>query len=213
MTSGRKTLVFDFGNVLVNLDFKRHFESFNKIFSGNWALDDYPLSIVNAYKKYEKGLISDDDFILAFQELNRNADPNDIINAWNSLIGEIKNETLEMLESLATDYQLILLSNINNFHLLFIQRYLRIEHGISDFEERFFDRIFYSHLINLSKPDPQIYSFVEEEINVNSDDILFFDDRLENIKAASNRSWNVQLHKPEDEISHVITDYLKQHSF
>jgi FMN phosphatase YigB (HAD superfamily) len=48
---------------------------------------------------------------------------------------------------------------------------------------------FASHLMKVRKPDPQIYSQVERETNTSAEQIIFFDDLPENIKAAKERGW------------------------
>lgn len=46
-----------------------------------------------------------------------------------------------------------------------------------------------SHLIGYAKPDPAIYREFEKQTGIGSSEILFFDDLVENIRAASNAGW------------------------
>lgn len=46
-----------------------------------------------------------------------------------------------------------------------------------------------SHLFQLAKPDPLIYQRFEEETGFHAEEILFFDDRPENIAAAQDCNW------------------------
>lgn len=48
---------------------------------------------------------------------------------------------------------------------------------------------FASHLLQLAKPDTAIYARFERLTGVRGGDILFFDDREENVVAARNRGW------------------------
>ncbi len=48
-----------------------------------------------------------------------------------------------------------------------------------------FDKIFYSHQMGLSKPDPEIFKTVISEANINPKETLFLDDSPCNVKAAN----------------------------
>ena len=54
-----------------------------------------------------------------------------------------------------------------------------------------FDRRYISGHMAVTKPAPQIYEMVERDCNIAPAHLLFADDRLENIKAARARGWQV----------------------
>ena len=56
-----------------------------------------------------------------------------------------------------------------------------------------FDRAFVSARLRLVKPDPEIYAVVERETGIAPSDLLFTDDRPENIAAAAERGWRTHL--------------------
>lgn len=56
-----------------------------------------------------------------------------------------------------------------------------------------FDRDFISGHMKLIKPDPKIYETLETSSNLAGQDLLFTDDRAENIAAASARGWRTHL--------------------
>jgi len=51
---------------------------------------------------------------------------------------------------------------------------------------------FASHLMGMIKPDPRIYRRFEEEMGMSGGQVLFFDDRGENLAAAAARGWVTQ---------------------
>lgn len=53
-----------------------------------------------------------------------------------------------------------------------------------------FDYVWLSFKLDCDKPEEKIYKIVEEECNIIPNNILFIDDRLENIEAAQKRGWN-----------------------
>lgn len=58
---------------------------------------------------------------------------------------------------------------------------------------RAFDRAFVSGRLGLIKPDPAIYAAVEEGSGLAGKDLLFTDDKPENIEAAAARGWQTHL--------------------
>ena len=54
-----------------------------------------------------------------------------------------------------------------------------------------FDRRYISGHMNCIKPEPQIYQMVEDDCRLDPATLLFADDRLDNIKAAAARGWQV----------------------
>lgn len=52
-----------------------------------------------------------------------------------------------------------------------------------------FDREYVSGRLFVSKPEPRIYSIVEEDSRIPPDRLLFTDDRADNITAAARRGW------------------------
>lgn len=68
-----------------------------------------------------------------------------------------------------------------------------------------FDRPYISGHMGVTKPNPKIYEMVEEDCQVPPSDLLFVDDREDNIKAANARNW--QTHHftgPEGWIDHLV---------
>ncbi|HOV63461.1 MAG TPA: HAD-IA family hydrolase [Spirochaetia bacterium] len=71
-------------------------------------------------------------------------------------------------------------------------RYLE-EHGFF----RYFDTVYASHLMGVSKPDPEFFLRILESEHVSPEDTLFIDDYLENVRAALSLGMRA-LHYTED---------------
>ena len=56
-----------------------------------------------------------------------------------------------------------------------------------------FDRAFVSGRLRLAKPDPAIYEVVERDSGLSGPQLLFTDDRPENVEAAARRGWRTHL--------------------
>ena len=213
MNPAKKTIVFDFGNVLIDLDFEMCFRKFENILNVDWSERKLPQFLKDAIYQYDIGQLDNDNFIATFQKLNEAAKSEDLIEAWNSLIREMPNERFNFLTDMASEFNLVLLSNINDLHLSFIHKYLKDKHDILDFENGYFDRVFYSHLIGKRKPDNNIYEHVSSELGIDSKDILFIDDLKQNVQAAKDYGWNAVRHKETDEIITMMPVYLRMVNF
>ncbi|MEZ4796439.1 MAG: HAD family phosphatase [Flavobacteriaceae bacterium] len=186
-----KTIIFDFGDVFINLD-KPSIEKelFKLGIPEAVSLDMYHIAA-----EYEKGLISTEQFVSLFNKKFPNIASQNFIKAWNSIILDFPEHRLKFIEQLAKEnkYQLILLSNTNDLH---------IEQVIENMSllrfERFkkcFNKFYLSQEIHLSKPSSAIYEFVLKENNLKAEECLFIDDTKENTDAASKlgiHTWNIQ---------------------
>ncbi len=181
-----KTIIFDFGDIFVNLDKAATFRELEK-----YAFKDLPEGIKDINLEYEKGLISSEEFLNSYKkELGLEQDR--IINSWNAILIDFPEYRFNFIKKLSEEkeYQLILLSNTNEIHIEWIIKNV-------PFFEKFktcFDAFYLSHEINLRKPDSNIYEFVLKTHNLNPEDCLFIDDTKENTEAASAmgiHTWNL----------------------
>ena len=182
------TLIFDFGDVFINLDKPAIERSMNKL--GISTITNEMLEIA---MNYEKGLISTDVFITSFTKKFPMISNKEFTIAWNSIILDFPEHRLTFIEHLASlkKYKLILLSNTNELHIeqvienMSFDRYLRFKNC--------FDQFYLSHEIKLRKPDHSIYEFVLIKNNLIAKNCFFIDDTKENTDAASIlgiRAWN-----------------------
>jgi len=61
-----------------------------------------------------------------------------------------------------------------------------------------FDHCTWSYVLNLAKPDPEIYRKTAEALNATPEEILFIDDREENIVAAKALGFQTQLYSGQE---------------
>ena len=182
------TIIFDFGDVFINLDKPAIERSLHNL--GVTAITE---DMLQTAMQYEKGMINTDDFVRAFTAKYPSISAAEFKNAWNSIILEFPEYRLEFIEKLSTNksYNLVLLSNTNALHIeqvienMSIYRYERFKDC--------FDKFYLSHEIHLRKPDPSIYEFVLDENHLKADACLFVDDTKENTEAAAQlgiHTWN-----------------------
>lgn len=206
------TIIFDFGGVLLDLNFERTFEELSRLtgIDISSALEaEHPFSRI--YLAYEQGLINDETLLWNIQKITpHNLDPRLVVDAWNAmLLDGIQPDVFDMLLELREKHRIYLLSNTNHMHISWVHRYLRRHHQITDFENRYFDRVYYSYKIHLRKPDQAIYDYVANDASLNLGTTLFIDDSEANVLSAREAGWRAVLHDPSDQhIKKAINDYL-----
>ena len=76
---------------------------------------------------------------------------------------------------------------------------------------RDFDRRYISGHMGVIKPDPAIYRMVEDDCGVPSEQLLFTDDRIDNIDAAKARGWQTHLFEgPAGFAARLVAENLLQ---
>ena len=204
-----KNIVFDLGNVLVDLDFGKTQRAFSKILGKELVFDNYQQESASLFRDIEVGKISSQVFLMELQAITGTLTPlASITEAWNAMLLGIAAPRFEMLRQLKKDYQLFVLSNTNEIHMDWIFKHIEVDHGIANFQRDYFDKIYLSHLIQKRKPDADIFEFVSSDAGILPEETLFIDDKEENILTAKNLSWQTLWHHPENEIVAILKDFL-----
>lgn len=188
-----KTIIFDFGNVFINLNI----EAAHKHALDMFQIKELSEEMLGFNSFYEQGLISTEEFLDFYSENFPKLSKEELIDIWNFMLKDFPKARLDFLKDLkpSSKYKLILLSNTNELHINYIK-----EH-VSFFEEfkNCFDAFYLSHEINLIKPNPDIFEFVLEKNNLKAEECLFIDDNADNINTANTlniKTWHIN---PENE--------------
>lgn len=198
-----RNIIFDFGNVLFDLDLPA-FEREMKTLTGRY-FDRAKEKLLHerVFELYETGGLSTGEFvekIVAHLNGVPQCTPEQVITAWNAIFIGMPRHRFELLLRLRQRYKVFLLSNINELHEQWIADYMLREHRIADYESRYFDGVYFSHLIRLRKPTREAFEYVLADAELLPEETIFFDDLLENVEAA--RSVGIQgvWHEPATEI-------------
>lgn len=178
-------LIFDLGNVIIDLDYNRAFNLIKSLVPSDYHSKVDSFYITDFHKAYEQGKIDSESFrdeVRAY--FGQNWEDKKVDELWNSILGKIPKERLNLISKLRENYQLGILSNTNEIHIDAVYDMLRTDHGMERFDP-LFDRIFYSHEMGLAKPSPEIYEQMLTQIGTKADRVIFFDDLEANVKGAA----------------------------
>ena len=181
-------IIFDFGDVFINLDKEASKAEFKKL-----GLDGPNEDLIACNDLFEKGQITELQFIETFLKFIPNATIEEVRNAWNASIGDFPLYRLEFLQMLSTKYRLFLLTNTDAIHIS------RFEHkaGMSFYSDfyRCFEKVYFSHEMAMRKPDPEIFNTLMRKHDLSPKRTLFVDDKKKNTDVATGLGlhvWNLQ---------------------
>ena len=194
--SDHKVFVFDLGMVLVSLYRKECVENFRLL-----GIEDAAAMIGNSsqngpFGALEYGLISVEKFCDELAQISsKKITEKDILNAWNSMIGETPVDLLNMIYRLRHEFgkTVCMLSNVNQPHIDNVMQNHFCQVAGRDIHD-YFDALYLSHELHLKKPEPKIFETVGQSIHEKfgfcGSDIIFFDDSRDNVDMAIRYGWD-----------------------
>ncbi len=178
-----KNIIFDLGGVLLNLDMAKTRQEFFDL--GLTQIDEL-FRIGHAasfFKQYEIGAISDQEFVDEIKkELKESVPDQQIIHAWNAMLLDFSSKRVEWLKKQRQQYRIFLFSNTNALHLIEFRKSFKEAHGFEI--DELFEKAYYSHEVQIRKPDAGAYQLVVDENGLEAAHTLFIDDALINVEAA-----------------------------
>lgn len=182
MNSKIKTIIFDLGGVLINLNFKKSFEAFNKAGIKNLEELIFKSGPESVLSRFRLGNISTEEFRNYIrQEINEQITDQEIDHMWNQMLIDIPHEKLDLLIELHKKYKIYALSNTNELHWQYSCEMFKY-HGLT--VNDFFDKIFLSFEMHKEKPNLDIFEEMIKKTNLIPNESLFIDDSASNCQAA-----------------------------
>lgn len=177
-------IIFDFGGVILNLDYDRTTEAFVKLGVTDFEQSYSQLNQTNLFDEFERGEITPDQFRSGIRTvLNTGVSDALIDEAWNAMLLDLPSERLRLLEKLGQTRRLALLSNTNAIHAEYFEQQMKRQHRIENLDP-FFEKVYYSFDVGMRKPEPRIFEFVLQERNFKPEETLFIDDSPQHIEGA-----------------------------
>jgi len=180
-----KNIIFDYGNVIFQLDFQKSQQAWKDLGIDN-ADTFYGHKVQDKiFDGFESGDVPADEFREYIRKISGNPGltAEQINHAWNSLLVGVPEGNHELLLSLKPKYRTFLLSNINPIHYDYIMNYLEDKFGFAG-NDHLFEKVYYSHLTGKRKPNAEIFEQVLNENNLDPAETLFIDDSPQHIAGA-----------------------------
>ena len=179
-------LLFDFGGVLINLDYRRTVDAVRRLSRTGHGAEFSQASQPELFDQFETGQLPAEAFRAGLRRHYDLAATDDELDAaWNALLLDVPPERLALLAELRRQgHQTALLSNTNALHIQAINRRLAQDYGLQNGIADCLDRVFYSQEVGLRKPGEAIFRHVLREMNWPADDVLFIEDSPQHVATA-----------------------------
>lgn len=167
-----KCVVFDFGGVLAKSDRNK----LSLYIQNTLQLNDQDLEKLFLESRQYTNKVFDEKFWSEYTKENALELPCN----WMSSLETVCLVEIPGMRKLASDltmqgYQTAILSNISRMQAEIVKK-----NGYYDW----FDQVFLSYAIGLEKPNPEVYDFLLKALQLQPEEILFIDDKKENVQAA-----------------------------
>jgi glucose-1-phosphatase len=180
---GVKNLIFDFGGIIINIDFTRTFNAFSTL--GIKDVNNVWQQIVTSglLNEFERGLHCPDDFRKKMNVIAGLKISDEVFdNAWNSMLLDIPVKRVRLIEHLKKKYKVYLLSNTNEIHYKNYSALLK-GYGYNKLDD-LFDGAWFSFRMGKLKPEVDIFEEVLKKENLIPSETMFIDDLQANVNGA-----------------------------
>ena len=173
-----EALLFDLGGVLIDIHAERVLEHWGRCAGVSVDFLRSRFEVDEAYRQHERGERDACGYFAALRDrLGIAISDEDFLTGWNAMLGDEKPGVRALLDRAVRVYPLYLFSNTNAAHHAVWSR------ALGSLLQPF-QRQFVSSEIRLRKPEPQAFLHVADAMETAPQNVLFFDDVLENINGA-----------------------------
>jgi len=189
-----KNIIFDYGNVIFDIDFRIAQASFQKLGITDVETFFSHKAHNRLFDDFETGAISPAEFRAGIRAAANQPQLTDqqIDDAWNSLLIGTIQQNHDLLLEVKSKYRTFLLSNNNEIHYDWIINYLQATFKINNYDD-YFETAYFSQHMKLRKPNTNIFEQVLKENNLNPAETLFIDDSPQHIAGAEKVGLNTLL--------------------
>ncbi|MEM9896395.1 MAG: HAD family phosphatase [Bacteroidota bacterium] len=205
LLQGIDAIIFDFGNVLIDLDYPRVIQKFSDVARKNKQEIESLVVTSQVLQEFEVGRIGPEEFRKRVSKiLGFSVSSDEFDEMWNSMLLKITRGRMQKVLTLGKKYKTYILSNTNLIHEMAFDEMILDATGKDSLRD-FVDDVFYSHEMGLRKPDQNCFEHVIEKVDNYPSRMLFLDDRLDNVEAAELSGMKaLQIWEPDKQLEELI---------
>ena len=203
LMTGIKTIIFDFGGVIIDLDHPNAVRMFKKAGLENAEEVLSPYHQQGIFQEFERGAIDRETFYEKFRQLTgKEALQEDIDAGWLGFVAGVEPYKLEMLDELRKKYAVFLLSNTNPVVMdwAFSPAFGKDGRTLHDY----FDRLYLSYQLGCLKPDRAIFDHIVADAGILPEETLFVDDGESNCAAAAKLGFKTFVPKNGEDFRYIF---------
>ena len=205
LLQGVDAIIFDFGNVLIDLDYPRVIREFSAVAQKNEGEIEELVVTAPILQRFERGMSTPEEFRKVINEWLGTKLPDDQFDAiWNSMLDHIPKQRMGKVLQIGKRFDTYILSNSNIIHELAFEEMVMEATRRASIRD-FVKEVYFSHELGMRKPNLDIYRHVIEDLNNYPSRMLFLDDRLDNVEAAKIAGMKaVQIFDPDTQLNSIF---------
>lgn len=202
-----RNIIFDYGGVIFDIEHERTARAFEEL-GVPQIRTAFSHEVQNGFfLDFETGKLSEAAFRDAIRELSGAPLSHQQIDAaWNALLLGVPEGNILLLLQLKEKYRTFLLSNNNPIHYTACAAILDEQWKVSI--EECLEKAYFSHLIQMRKPDAGAYRYVLETHLLRPEETIFIDDTPKNIRAAGALGLQTRLVARNEPLHQVVAPFL-----
>ncbi|UCG92018.1 MAG: HAD family phosphatase [candidate division WOR-3 bacterium] len=174
-----QAIIFDLGNVIINISFDKIFEYWAQVSDCEVKKIKQRFEFDDVYAQFERGTITPDTYRKYIsQKLELQLSDDEFDNGWNNLYLDAAPGIAQLLKDLKPRFRLVALTNTNAIH---VQRWKKKYAALLSH----FEKVFCSSETGARKPEKKVYEIVLQYLEVDPPRVIFFDDSPKNVEVAS----------------------------
>ena len=179
-----KNIIFDLGGVLFDINYHLTAEAFEKLGVKDFKNIFAKKAQADVIDRLEEGKIGVEELTKELSVIcGTTLSQNEVIQAWNAMLFNIPAHRFGLLKELRKKYRIFLYSNINEIHEIGVHQRLQEKYGIANLENHF-EKVYYSHLIGIRKPNKEGFIYIVDDQQINANETLFIDDSPQHVEGA-----------------------------
>ncbi len=192
-----RTVIFDLGRVIVPFEFRRGYAKLAPLCGIPAAEIPGRIGTTDLVRRLESGAIESREFVRELSShLNFEISYDEFCEIWNSIFLPATLIPESMLEGIARNYRMVLLSNTNAIHFEMLrENYPMLRH---------FHAFVLSHEVGAMKPQPRIYERVIEVAECAPEECFFTDDMPEFVAGARAHGIDAVLFESAEQIEREL---------
>lgn len=195
-------IVYDFGNVLVEIDFDRVVATWARHAGVPFEMLKPRFSHGPSYQAHERGEIDVARYFRSLrEELGVDLDDDELAEGWNAVFGEPIAPTIELVHRLAPVVPQYVFSNTNAAH--HAHWGARYRDALAPIR-----RHFLSHEMGARKPEAVAFRRLAREVGLPPREVLFFDDLPANVDAARSVGMKAVLVRSPEDVARAVKPWL-----
>lgn len=204
-----KNIIFDLGGVIFDIRYENVPEAFARLGVRDFDKLYTQQAQSEAIDLFEEGKMSVPDFRNYIRTLKGATCLTDqqIDDAWNSIMGDIPVERVELLKEVGQKYRIFLFSNSNKLNCDKFRVDMHNKFGYDIFDT-LFEKAYFSQEIHFRKPNVEAFRFVLADAGLNPIETLFIDDTERHIEGAKKCGLNTYLLAKDEDIVSFVNENL-----